>query len=170
MLPLDFWFNSYPAIGAYLRQQKTQNQPMIDVPTPLQFSWLGEVAMDILANYWSPPIQLRTVLWSVRVLLGDPNLDDFCFKNAYKTDIKTVIITQCIFYCMYGNCYLWLWKQENFKMLPLDLWFNCASYILPETTSGSMEELALEANIPNQALRIACTAEEIRNGILWAVA
>ena len=55
-------------------------------------------------------------------------------------------------------------------MLPLDLWFNCVSYILPETTSGSMEELALEANIPNQALRIACTAEEIRNDMLWAAA
>ena len=27
-------------------------------------------------------------------------------------------------------------------MLPLDLWFNCVSYILPESTSGSIEELA----------------------------
>ena len=77
-------------------------------PHPNIHPTTGEVAMDILASYWSPPIQPPTVLWSVRVLLGDPNLDDFCFKNAYKMDIKTAIITRCIFDCMYGNCYLWL--------------------------------------------------------------
>ena len=36
------------------------------------------------------------------------------------------------------------------------------SYLLPESTAGSMAELALEANIQNETLTAACTAEEFR--------
>ena len=97
------------------------------------------------------------------MLLGAPNLDNFCFEHAYKTDLKTAIITRRICQCKCGHFYLWLWKQEHFNTLPLEMWFNCVSYLLPESTATSMEDFALEANIKNEILTAACTAEEFRH-------
>ena len=131
----------------------------------------GVVAMDILEHeYWSPAIRLSTTLLCVRVLLGAPNLDNFCFEHAYNTNIKTAITTRRICHCTYGTCYLWLWKQEHFNSLPLELWFNCVSYLLPESTARSMAELALEANIQNETLTAACTAEEVRHAKFVSIA
>ena len=44
------------------------------------------------------------------------------------------------------------------------------AYLLPESTAGSMAELALEANIQNETLTAACTTEEFRHAKFVSIA
>ena len=37
---------------------------------------LGRICLDILADKWSPALQIRTVLLSIQALLSAPNPDD----------------------------------------------------------------------------------------------
>jgi ubiquitin-conjugating enzyme E2 N len=38
--------------------------------------FLGRICMDILKNFWSPALQIQTVMLSVQSLLSTPNMDD----------------------------------------------------------------------------------------------
>ena len=61
-------------------------------------------------------------------------------------------------------------EKEHFNSLPLELWFNCVLYLLPECTARSITELALEANIQNETLTAAYTAEEFRHAKFVSIA
>eukprot|EP00275_Glaucocystis_incrassata_P001554 EC123321.1.p1 GENE.EC123321.1~~EC123321.1.p1 ORF type:complete len:152 (+),score=8.09 EC123321.1:84-539(+) len=67
---------------------------------------LGRICLDILKDKWSPALQIRTVLLSIRALLSAPNPDDPLANEVaehWKTDEKGAIETARSWTRMYAS-------------------------------------------------------------------
>ncbi|OAF68923.1 hypothetical protein A3Q56_03330 [Intoshia linei] len=58
----------YPMVAPKIRFISKIYHPNIDN--------VGRICLDILKDKWTPALQIRTILMSVRVLVAVPNLDD----------------------------------------------------------------------------------------------
>ena len=133
-------------------------------PHPNIHPTTGTVAMDILADKWSPAWGLPQVLLCVRVLLGAPNFDDFCFATAFRKDVKASMIVHRICLQKHGLFYLWLRTQEPFIFLP-DVVLDIVQHLLlAEIPTVGLTSLAAAASVPIEMLRAACTLEEKQYG------
>jgi ubiquitin-conjugating enzyme E2 N len=66
-------------LEVFLKEEYPLEAPMIRFITQIyhpNIDKLGRICLDILKNNWSPALQIRTVLLSIRALLSSPNIDD----------------------------------------------------------------------------------------------
>lgn len=97
----------------FLKKEYPLEPPMIRFITKIyhpNIDGLGRICLDILKDKWSPAIQIRTLLISIRALLSSPNVDDPLdpsvgehWKNNIK-DAKKQARKYTMQYAINSNC------------------------------------------------------------------